>query len=229
MSQHLIPSEPAALPPSAAIYNRLLLGLYDVYVIGFSNRWVWRCPSSKILKLYDQQVSGCHLEVGVGTGYFPHHCRFPVTTPIIDLLDIHPAPLAHAARRLARYQPCGYTGDVLQLENRPPRHYQSIAINYLLHCLQGPLLDKGQRVINQLRPLLDPVQGRLFGSTILGVGVTHNALGQGLMSLYNQKGIFGNSADGAAELDALLRRNFKHYQLEVHGCVALFNADRPIG
>jgi hypothetical protein len=41
------------LPASVAIYNRALLAVYDAYVLGFSNRWVWRCPSLRILALFE--------------------------------------------------------------------------------------------------------------------------------------------------------------------------------
>ena len=152
------------LPPSAAIYNRAMLAIYDHYVLGFSNTWVWRCPSRQILALYDREVSDRHLEVGVGTGYFPDHCRFPVARPAIDLLDIHPRTLEATARRLQRYRPRVVEANVMEPLHGLEAGYASIAINYLLHCLPGPLLDKGRRIFDQLIPLLDAGEGRLFGS-----------------------------------------------------------------
>ncbi|MFM2006157.1 MAG: hypothetical protein RLZZ09_1812 [Pseudomonadota bacterium] len=219
------------LPASAAIYNRAMLAVYDAYVLGFSNRWVWRCPSARILALYDRHVAGRHLEVGVGTGYFPDHCRFPVAAPAIDLLDIHPDTLTTAGRRLRRYRPREIRANVL--EPLPPLAggYGSIAVNYLLHCLPGPLADKGRRVFGQLTPLLAPDHGCLFGATILGQGVPHNALGRRLMDLYNDKGIFGNRQDSEADLRRLLEEHFAAHELEIHGCVALFAGyrRRPAG
>ena len=210
------------LPASAAIYNKALLAIYDAYVLGFSNTWVWRCPSRRILALYDRQVSGRHLEVGVGTGYFPDHCRFPVASPRIDLLDIHPATLETAARRLRRYQPQCFRGNVLESLPLAEAGYGSIAVNYLLHCLPGPLRDKGRVVFEHLMPWLDPREGRLFGATILGQGVRHNALGRRLMAFYNGKGIFGNVEDNEDDLRRLLSEHFPAHELEIHGCVALF-------
>ncbi len=214
------------LPPSAAIYNRAMLAMYDHYVLGFSNTWVWRCPSRQILALYDREVSDRHLEVGVGTGYFPDHCRFPVARPAIDLLDIHPRTLEATARRLQRYRPRIVEANVMEPLHGLEPGYASIAINYLLHCLPGTLLDKGRRVFDQLIPLLDAGEGRLFGSTILGQGVAHNRLGRRLMRLYNAKGIFGNTGDNADDLRRLLESYCAAYTLEVQGCVALFTG-RP--
>lgn len=221
---HPEPQEtPAALPASASIYNRGLLAFYDLYVLGFSNRWVWRCASRHILQLYNEQISGNHLEVGVGTAYFPDRCRFPVSKPHLDLLDIHPAPLEAGAKRLKRYQPGCFLGNVLAPISLSDRLYESIAINYLLHCLPGDLLSKGQSVLDQLLPRLKPESGRLFGCTILGTDLPHNALGQKLMALYNARGIFGNTADSEDALHHLLSRNFSRHQIEIRGCVALFS------
>jgi hypothetical protein len=219
------------LPASAAIYNRAMLAVYDAYVLGFSNRWVWRCPSARILALYDRHVAGRHLEAGVGTGYFPDHCRFPVAAPGIDLLDIHPDTLTTAGRRLRRYQPREIRANVLEPLPTLAGGYGSIAVNYLLHCLPGPLADKGRRVFGQLTPLLAPDHGCLFGATILGQGVPHNALGRRLMDLYNDKGIFGNRQDREADLRRLLEDHFRAHELEIHGCIALFAGyrRRPAG
>jgi hypothetical protein len=100
--------------------------------------------------------------------------------------------------------------------------YGSIAVNYLLHCLPGPLRDKGRVVFEHLTPWLDPREGRLFGATILGQGVRHNALGRRLMAFYNGKGIFGNVEDNEDDLRRLLSEHFAAHELEIHGCVALF-------
>ncbi len=39
------------------------------------------------LTLYDQYVSANHLDIGVGTGYFLDHCRFPAANPRLALMD----------------------------------------------------------------------------------------------------------------------------------------------
>jgi hypothetical protein len=46
----------------AAIYTKGLLSLYDLAVIGVSNRLVWRCPARRTLAFYREHLSANHLE-----------------------------------------------------------------------------------------------------------------------------------------------------------------------
>ena len=101
----------------AAVYTPATLALYDLLVLGFSNSFVWNCPSRLILDLYDQHVSPKHLDIGVGTRYFMDRCRFPAS-PKIALVDLNPNSLEKAARRLRRYAPSCHVGDALELFDR---------------------------------------------------------------------------------------------------------------
>ena len=38
------------------VYTPFTLRVYDVFVLGFSNRFVWRCRSSKMLERYESHV-----------------------------------------------------------------------------------------------------------------------------------------------------------------------------
>ena len=215
-----------ALPPSAAIYGRLMLSIYDVYVLGLSNHFAWQCPTPRILELYQQQISDNHLDVGVGTGYYLDKVRFPSDHPSVHLMDIHPLALARTADRIKRYQPRCILADVTRAQDALNTTYDSIAINYLLHCLAGPMPEKGEQVLKQLLGFLRPSGGRLFGATILGEGVQHNAMARQLMAFYNRKGVFGNQSDSEAQLRNLLAAHFDRYDLRFHGCVALFTGYR---
>ena len=55
-----------------AVYSPRVLRTYDLFVLGLSNRLIWKCPTKKLLAFYNEHVSGNHLDVGVGTGYFLH-------------------------------------------------------------------------------------------------------------------------------------------------------------
>lgn len=205
----------------AAIYTKTVLSIYDLYVLGFSNTFAWRCPSRLILKFYNEHISGKHLDVGVGTGYFLDKCKFPSPTPTIALLDLNVNSLQATAKRLARYSPTIHQANVLEpLQIRPAR-FDSIALNYLLHCLPGNILSKGV-VFSHLKPLLSNHGGVIFGTTILGKGVKHNRLAQILMRAYNSKGIFGNLDDQAADLERVLKDHFRDYSICTTGCVAFF-------
>ena len=50
-----------------AVYTPWTLDLYDLVVLGLSNRLIWKCPTQRLLDLYNENVSDRHLDVGVGT------------------------------------------------------------------------------------------------------------------------------------------------------------------
>jgi hypothetical protein len=72
-----------------AIYTKGNLAVYDWWVLGLSNAFIWHCPTEKLLDLYRAHITNNHLEVGVGTGYFPAKTM----------------PSAQPTARAARHQP----------------------------------------------------------------------------------------------------------------------------
>src|SRR4051794_1502272 len=95
----------ARIEAGQAIYTRSTLALYDALVLGLSNRFIWRCPTARLLDLYDAHVTANHLEVGVGTGYFLDRCRFPSEHPRLVLLDLNRNCLEATRRRVRRFRP----------------------------------------------------------------------------------------------------------------------------
>ena len=218
----------ASLEPThagQAIYSPLLLAFYDFIALGVSNRFVWRCPTRRMLELYDRHVTADHLDVGVGTGWFLDRCEFGTTTPRLALMDLHANPLAAAAHRTTRYAPQTYERDVLRPIAFDGVPFRSIGITYVLHCLPGTMREKAAAFDNVL-PLLR-ADGVLFGATLLSVGVRRTAAARALMRLYNRLGIFSNATDSLDDLrDALLLR-FREVELETIGSAALFYARGP--
>lgn len=206
----------------AAAYTPLALSLYDLAVLRFSNSFVWKCTSRMLLDLYNEHISDRHLDIGVGTGYFLDKCRFPSSAPKIALFDLNPHSLAKSARRLCRYNPSCYTGNALQRIDIGMSGFDSIALNYLLHCLPGNLASKSI-VFEHVKPLLRE-GGVVFGSTILGEGVRHNPLAKQLIEIYNARGIFSNVSDSQSDLEAALKAHFDEHAIQIAGCVALFSA-----
>jgi hypothetical protein len=101
----------------------------------------------------------------------------------------------------------------------------SIGMNFLLHCLPGPMANK-TRAVAHLAPLLSP-GGVLFGSTILVKGRQHGRLGRFVLRLYNARilpkcRVFDNLDDGADDVEAMLKAHFQEHRLEIVGHVALF-------
>ena len=93
-----------------AVYTKLTLAIYDLWVLGISNRLIWKCPSFHLLELYNQHISGNHLDLGVGTGFFLDRCTFPTSNPRLFLMDLNPNSLEVTSRRVARYHPKTYLG-----------------------------------------------------------------------------------------------------------------------
>ncbi|MDF2998744.1 MAG: Methyltransferase type 12 [Xanthobacteraceae bacterium] len=210
-----------------AIYSPLTLALYDLVVLTLSNPLVWRCPTGRILELYDQYAAASHLDVGVGTGWYLDRCRFQDDAPRIGLLDLNPSSLAAASRRIARYRPEQYRADVLKPSAIEAPPFSSIALTYLLHCLPGHIDEKAV-VFDNLAPLLAP-GGVMFGATLLSRGVERSAAARALMRTYNRNGVFSNAADSAAALEAALEARFNSVDIEIVGCAALFVARDPRG
>jgi hypothetical protein len=207
------------------VYTPLTLRVYDLFVLGFSNRFVWRCPSSEMLERYERHVGAHHLDVGVGTGWFLDHCSWPVERPQITLLDLNENSLSTASDRIRRFAPVTVQANVLGPVNLGDARFDSIGANFLFHCLPGGLEWKAATVASNLRPYLAS-GGVLFGSTILGRDVAHNALGRLLMRFYNRKRIFSNLEDDQKGLEQGLASELTDVEIEVVGGVALFAGRR---
>jgi SAM-dependent methyltransferase len=214
---------PAEVEAGQAVYSRFVLASYDAFVLGFSARFAWRCPRRRMLAQYDDLAGPRHLDVGVGTGWFLEQCRWRGTRPEVTLLDLNENSLRTAAGRIARLSPRRVRGNVLQRVDLGDARFDSIGLNYLLHCLPGGIETKAATVVGNLKSYLVP-GGVLFGSTLLGAGVRHNVPGRFLMRVYNRKGIFSNAADDAAGLERALARDLRDVDVRVEGVTALFSA-----
>jgi len=205
-----------------AVYTKRTLRIYDWLVLGFSNRFVWKCPTAELLQHYNECISGNHLDVGVGTGYFLDRCKFPIDKPRVALMDLNENCLTATAERIARYQPETHRANILdsiELEIEP---FDSIAVNYVLHCLPGTMSTKA-KVFQHMRQLLTN-NGVLFGATIVHDGVNRGLMARWLMNYYNTKQIFSNLDDDLEGLEDALQNHFQHVSIKTVGCVAVFSA-----
>jgi len=215
--------------PGAAVYSPLVLRLYDAWVLGFSNRWAWSCSTrSVLLPFYRKHVGARHLEVGVGTGYYPAHVEADGSgSGQLTLLDMNEHCLVAAANRLGRRGIRLIAHDVMKKPARlAGEHYDSIALFYLLHCLPGGMAEKS-RIFGNLKNNLSP-DGIMFGATVLGDDAKHNLVGKILIKKYNKKGIFNNRTDSVDNLRRALCRHFAEVHVEQQGVIALFSARSPI-
>jgi SAM-dependent methyltransferase len=212
---------PEQVAAGQAIYTRRLLRSYDVIVLGVSNRFIWRCPTRLLEAHYDRHVTANHLDVGVGSGYFLDHARFPSSAPRVALMDLNRSSLQFAAERIRRYHPEQYQRNVLEPISFDGRRFDSVGMSYLLHCLPGTIETKAV-VFQHVKALMNP-GGVLFGATLLQGGVRRSFVARRLMELYNRRGIFSNRDDSLAGLERALS-DFREVSIEIHGCAALFSA-----
>lgn len=225
-------NEPSTARPSAeeilaghAVYTPRMLAWYDWFVLFVSCRFVWRCPSGVFVDLYNRHITGNHLEVGVGTGYLLDKCRFPVPRPRLVLGDLNVNCLRAAAERLVRYEPQQIEVNVFEPVTTAGPPFDSIGLNFVLHCVPGAFPAKVPAFHN-LAAVLNR-EGVLFGSTILAEGVSHSLLSRRLMAQYNRMRIFANAGDTLEGLNEGLRGAFEDVELTTRGSVALFVARRP--
>lgn len=206
-----------------AVYSPFVLKAYDLWVLGLSNRFLWKCPTAKLRGLYDRNVSSNHLDIGVGTGYFLRHARWPSAKPSITLLDLNPNSLHAASQRIQDFSPNTVRADVLEpLPKIGP--FQSVGLCYLLHCLPGRLSEKA-RLFRHVSEVMAP-GARVFGATILQGDTVRSRPAKALMDVYNRRGIFSNANDDAETLKAELAAVFDIARFEISGCVAIFEASK---
>jgi ubiquinone/menaquinone biosynthesis C-methylase UbiE len=204
-----------------AVYTKRTLSAYDIIVLRISNRYIWKCPSSRIEAHYTNYLSSNHLDVGVGTGYFLNRCKFPSDSPRIALMDINTNTLEFASKRIERYRPETYQQNILEEISTTIAPFDSVSVNYLFHCVPGAIIDKAV-AFDHLKKIMNP-GARIFGSTILQGGVKRGWMAKKLMALYNEKGIFANTNDDFEGLRSSLTQRFESVTLEAVGCVALFS------
>lgn len=212
---------PEQIHAGQAIYTPRMLQFYDLRVLVLSNRWIWKCPTERLLAHYDRHVSSNHLDVGVGSGYFLDRCRFPTPAPRVALMDLNPNSLEFAARRIARYRPEVVVRNVLEEIAYDGAKFDSAGVNYLLHCLPGDMATKA-RAFDFLKPLMNP-GAVIFGSTLLHEGVERSFAARALMAHYNRAGVFSNTQDDPGTLKRELEKRFSDVSIEIVGCAALFS------
>ncbi len=127
-------------------YNAAMLAIYDVWVLKFMTKAVWKVPVAPGVDRYRQHMGHRHLDVGPGTGYFIEKADPPRDTEI-TLLDPNPTVLRYVAKRLEERHPITVEADVMKpLPVDGP--FDSAALSFVLHCLRGPEGNKAVAVRN---------------------------------------------------------------------------------
>jgi SAM-dependent methyltransferase len=220
MPDGIAPSNDAVMAGQAA-YSKTTLAVYDFIVLRVFVPFVWRCPTTALLDLYQRNLSSNHMDCGVGTGFFLDRCLTTGKARIV-LVDLNPNSLSKAARRLRRYGPRAYARNVLAPLAIEEAKFDSIGMNLLLHCLPGAIHEKAT-AFDQVSAYLKP-GGRVFGSTILRDALELGFAARTLMASFNRKRIFSNTNDTLEGLRQELGKRFEDVSIEVEGAMALFRA-----
>jgi len=202
------------------VYTPKLLRWYDMIVHGMSNRWLWGCPTPLLAAWFEEHATDNHLDIGVGTGYFLDRCSVFSADARIGLWDANADCLAAAAKRLQRFEPEVFPGNLADPPAWDGRPFASASLMYVLHCLPGDAAFRRRALEHAVTPLT--AEGKLFGATILGQPAPRYWLGRKVMASYNQKGIFGNERDTLGSLQDALESCLVDVELERVGSVALF-------
>jgi SAM-dependent methyltransferase len=204
-------------------YTGPLLKLYDPLVLGFAARFVWRCPTTRLVEGYRQHIRDRHLDVGPGTGYFLEQSGLADGSRV-TILDPNANVLDHASRRLRHLDVTAVEADVLKpLPVDGP--FDSAALHLVIHCLPGPLPRKAPAVAN-VAAVLAPT-GVLFGASVLGTSGPQTWLSRRVLDAFNRRAAFDNLDDTEEGLGEILAASFDHVELESVGSVAIFAATNP--
>lgn len=217
-----------AVRSAVAPYTSAFLMVYDFWVIRLSNSYAWRCAASSLLAMYRQYLGRRHLEVGPGSGWYLVNAEFPVDRPQITLMDLNRTPLEFTRRRLGeRGEVTVVAGSVLDpVPVEVGVGYDSIGLNFVMHCVPGDFTSKGVAFAHLSRVLAD--DGVLFGSTILGPDSGRGTVfGRTLRWFYSRVGAFNNSGDARHGLEAALSGAFAEIVVSQVGEVTTFTARCP--
>jgi ubiquinone/menaquinone biosynthesis C-methylase UbiE len=202
---------------SQRYFNPVLLSLYDIVVYRFVSRFIWGCSTELLIQRYDNNVSQNHLEVGVGTGYLMDNCN-PKNISL-DLMDLSSSCLRKSSKRLRRYSPAIIRHNILETPIEEDKRYDSIGINYVMHCVAGDYTAKGVAFGN-LKKLLK-YNGVIFGAAVLHTDQS-SGVARTFMNLLNRIGVFNNANDRLEDLEQALKIHFKHVIIDIRSSVALF-------
>lgn len=206
-------------------YSKVSLSFYDPFVIRGLAPCVWNCSPADILDHYREHVTANHADIGVGTGYFLDRCDFGQREPRIALIDLQPASLAHATRRLARYRPEIYVRDArTPLVGIPA--FDSICLGGILHCLPGYGLQQKSAALRALKPIAHPGT-KVFGYTLVSDHIRENWRRTLTHCCLRRLRVVNFANDRIDDLANILRAQFIDSKVEPVGCFAFFSAVVP--
>ena len=197
---------------------------YDKIVNRINCLYVWKCSENYIINHYRNNISSYHLEIGPGTGYFlkKENLRKNFSIQQLTLLDVNENILNYSKQNLKNdydHKIITVHQDVFSKKINKNIKFNSVGINYVLHCIPGTLENNIDTLINNL----GSSNYNLFGSTLICDPLHMNPIAEYELILLNNLGIFNNSNDTYEQFIEYLNNNkIKHNILKI-GYVAIFN------
>lgn len=212
-------------------YRPVLLSLYDVWVHGVSNHWLWRCPTRELKQLYAENLGSRHMDIGVGTGSLLAQSLKHKSIQELTLVDANPICLDWTERAVQRHFKgaiekrrvdfLGSTSQPGDAQHDDSAKFDSIALVYLLHCMSGQ--EAKRNAIRYTAAQLSKT-GCCFGATLLGMPEQGNFAARRLQRHYRKVGIFANAEDSQQQIEDWLRSEFARVETRVVGLALLFRA-----
>ena len=224
------------LHAGARYYGALTLPLYDWAVLHTVVPHAWNCPLQVEQGLYDNSIRGRkkHLDVGVASGYFLQHAKWPNHQSVeLTLMDLNPNSSQYAANRL---QKTGHFSTIHQIvgDAREPfpiknTNFDSIGMFHLLHCIPGNLKQK-RIVLENAARVLEPDDGVVFGANVTPADCPNddlNTLAKLVLAFSHATGALNNQLDSHADMEEILDETFEEYELQRVGCMSLWKGSKP--
>jgi phospholipid N-methyltransferase len=194
--------------------NNLIFNNYDYFVNNINCKYVWKCDQRYIKKLYANNITNKHLEIGPGTGYFIKKYQFNN----LHLVDINQDILTNSKKNLNNN--CQnikiHNQNIFENNNKINEDITSIGMSYVLHCVPSNL---DRSLDNLVENIKANNQVTIFGSTVIPNKKDFLAMTE--IYTLNKLGIFNNINHNKEQLEYIISKyngNVKHV-----GNVLLFN------
>jgi len=205
-------------------YNNLVsknIQKYDKVVNQINCEKVWKCSQQNIINNYQENINCNHLEIGPGTGLFLKKENLNTQLEKLTLVDINTKILNYSKKELEKeYSHVNaLVYDLFSYEIPSNIVFNSVGINYVLHCIPGNLQTKLDKLISNL----GNNKYNLFGASVICDPLHMNPIAEYELMFLNSFGIFNNNNDTYEELnDYLCSKNY-NFSLKKKGYVAIFN------
>ena len=194
--------------------NNLIFNNYDYFVNNINCKYVWKCDQRYIKKLYANNITNKHLEIGPGTGYFIKKYQFNN----LHLVDINQDILNNSKKNLTNN--CQnikiHNQNIFENNNKINEDITSIGMSYVLHCVPNNLDRSIDKLVENVQT---DNQITIFGSTVIPNKKDLMAMTE--IYTLNTLGIFNNINHNKEQLDYIIDKyngNINHV-----GNVLLFN------